>query len=228
MTTPEETKSTSSLPPPDRRPDKFNPYYPPVRETFRAIFTLLGGIKVVGAEYIPATGGVIVAPNHTSMVDPPLMACAVKRPLRYMTKAEMFKVPVIGPLCIQLGGFPVVRGTADRGAIRKALSVLANGEVLIIFPEGNRGDGVTLQEAEKGAAMIAIKSGVPIVPCYIDGSSKMLGKGKSFPSRARLTVRFGPAIDAADYAGKGGIDRLGPDIMAAIGKLRDDHYGAAK
>jgi 1-acyl-sn-glycerol-3-phosphate acyltransferase len=183
----------------------------------------MGGLRVYGHENVPKTGGAIIAPNHVSMADPPIMSNACKRPLRYMTKAELFKVPVIGPICVALGAFPVVRGTADRTAIRKALSVLANGELLIIFPEGNRGDGENFGEPEKGAAMIGIKASVPIVPVYIDGTAKMLGRGKTFPSRSRVTVRFGKPIDTAQYRGKGGIERLGPDVMAAISRLREEH-----
>jgi 1-acyl-sn-glycerol-3-phosphate acyltransferase len=143
----EETqiKSKSSiLPPPDRRPDGFTPLYRPTRAFFRLYYALKGGLSVYGAENIPETGGVILATNHISLADPPVLAAALKRPLRYMAKIELFENKFFGNIITQLGAFPIERGAADRAAIRKALSIVANGELLVIFPEGSRGDGITL------------------------------------------------------------------------------------
>jgi len=222
----EETqiKSKSSiLPPPDRRPDGFTPLYRPTRAFFRLYYALKGGLSVYGAENIPETGGVILATNHISLADPPVLAAGLKRPLRYMAKIELFENKFFGNIITQLGAFPIERGAADRAAIRKALSIVANGELLVIFPEGSRGDGITLGPPEKGVSLIALKSGAPIVPGYLDGTNILQPRDGQKPQRAHLTVRFGVPIDPVEYAGKGALDAIGPVIMQRISQLRDEH-----
>jgi len=222
---PESEPATASPKAPlsDRRPDEYTPTYVFVRNAFRCFFAAMGGVHVYGHENIPATGPAIIAANHTSMADPPLEACAIKRPLRFFAKKELFDVPIIGGLIRKLGAFPVVRGSADRTAIRTAINVLENGELLIIFPEGMRGDGVTFGAPEKGMAMIALKAHVPIVPAFIEGTTNMLPKGVTLPRRAKLYVRFGPPIDTTAFTGKQGLDTLGPAVMDSIAKLRVEH-----
>ncbi|MDR3709807.1 MAG: lysophospholipid acyltransferase family protein [Capsulimonadaceae bacterium] len=228
MTTTDPSAPREKKPLSDRRPDQYTWLYKPVRTYFKIFFALFGGISAYGKENVPETGGAIIAANHASFSDPPVLATILKRPLRFFTKAELFDVPVFGAGCRLLGAFPVNRGSADRTAIRNALGVLENGELLVIFPEGNRGDGVSFGQPEKGIGLIALKAGVPIVPAYIDGTAKQLPKGRSIPRRAHLTVRFGQPIDPAAYAGKGGHERLAPDIMAVIEKLREEHRAATK
>lgn len=194
-----------------------------VRGTFRWFYILMGGYRVAGAEYVPKTGPAIIAANHVSMADPPLIACAIKRPLRFMAKKELFEAPVIGNSFYQLGAFPVARGTADRNAIRNAIKVLANDELLIVFPEGHRGDGITFGHPEKGMAMIALKARVPIIPAYVEGTHHMLPQGGKMPRRARLYVRFGPPIDTTPFQNKAGMETLGPAVMEKIAELRDQH-----
>ena len=208
----------------DRRPDEFTPTDRPTRWLFRYFYKWLGGVTIIGSENVPKVGPVILAPNHVSMADPPLMACVLDRPMRFFTKAELFKVFFIGPYIRGLGAFPVVRGTPDRKAIRQAIDVLTNGEMLLMFPEGVRGDGVTLGEPEKGITMIATKTSAMIVPVFIAGTEKMLPRGGAKLRRNHLTVRFGKPIDVAPYKDRRSAgDTLGRDIMAAIGALRDEH-----
>ena len=193
------------------------------RGFFRWLCIALGGYHIHGREHIPTSGAVIIATNHTSVVDAPLVAWCTKRPVRCMAKSSLFKMPVIGTWWTALGAFPVSRGSADRNAIRTALGVLANGELLLLFPEGRRGDGATLGKAKKGMAMIALKANVPIIPAYIEGPNKMFPTGFHLPRRARLYIRIGSPIDLAPFQGKDGLDALGPAVMARIEKLRDEH-----
>jgi 1-acyl-sn-glycerol-3-phosphate acyltransferase len=213
----------SSLPPPDRRADGFTALYRPVRLLFTLYFRLGCGLEVTGVENIPAKGPVIIATNHVSMADPPLLASSMPRPLRYMAKQELFKHPFFASIITQLGAFPIERGAPDRAAIRKALSIVENGEVLVIFPEGSRGDGITLGAPEKGVSLIAQKSGAPIVPGYIDGTHLLLQKGSSKVKKTRLKVHFGKPIDSTAFTGKTGLETLGPAIMLEIARLRDEH-----
>ena len=176
----------------------------------------MGGFRIEGAEHIPKEGPVIIAPNHVSMVDPPLIALAVPRTVKIMAKNELFRVPVLGPLIAHLGAFPVHRGMPDRTALRRAIELLDQGWPVVIFPEGTRGDGKTLGPLEKGVLLIASKTGAPIVPTYISGTYHMLPRGAKKMRRSRVHVRFGPAIDPASF-GKG--DDLGQAIMSAIAAL---------
>lgn len=194
-------------------------FYPLIHLLVRLFFFFMGGCKVSGTEHIPRVGPVIVAPNHVSMVDPPLVAIAVPRTVKIMAKSELFRVPILGPLIAHLGAFPVHRGMPDRPALKKALQVLEDGWPLIVFPEGTRGNGKDLGTLEKGILLMANKSGAPIVPAYVEGTFHMLPRGAKKMRRSRVTVRFGPQLYAKDF---GKSDDLGKAIMAGIASLRDE------
>lgn len=142
------------------------------------------------SERFPKSGAVIVASNHASFADPPAAACASPRQLRFMAQAQLF-VPIFGGLIGRLGAFPVHRGEADTQAIRTALDCLANGEALLVFPEGRRGDGKVLLPANKGLSLLARKSGAWVLPVGICNTHKKLPKGAKFVRFCRVTVVFG-------------------------------------
>lgn len=132
-------------------------------------FSLFHPCKAVGREHIPE-GGALVCANHTALCDPLLLAFAFhrKNQVRVMAKAELIAVPVIGWLLNKAGVFAVERGKSDVGAIKKAMKFLKSGEKVLLFPEGTRvKDGETGGEAKTGAAMLAVRTGVPILPVYI-------------------------------------------------------------
>lgn len=156
-----------------------------------AIFQPLGGFRVEGLENVPRTGPLIVAANHVSFADPPAVGCAMPRPVRFMAQAGLFRPPLFGPLIRKLGAFPVHRGEADKAAIRRALELLEEGWALLIFPEGTRGDGERLGEANRGVELLAKRSGAPILPVGIVGTQRWLPKGAKVPRPTRITVRFG-------------------------------------
>ena len=159
-----------------------------------------GGMKVVGLENVPKDGPVIFAPIHVSMFDPPIVSCAAPRAVNFMAKEELFKPPVLGPLILSLGAFPVKRGAGDTSAVKLALERLGVGAALIMFPEGTRGDGKTLGEMQSGVAMIAKRSSAQVVPVGIYGSHKMLPKGQTLPKFSRLKVAFGKPFTYAETA----------------------------
>lgn len=162
-------------------------------------FRPLGRLEVRGLENVPAEGPLLVAPIHTSHIDPPLVGSVCPRILRFMAKKELFFFP-LGPLIRSLGAFPVGRGEGDSAAIRLTLAELERGAAILIFPEGTRGDGRRLGDIQIGTAMIAKKSGAKILPVGIAGAAAMLPKGKLFPRRAKLVVCFGPAFTYQDTA----------------------------
>lgn len=163
------------------------------------LFKPLGRITVLGVENVPLEGPLLVAPIHTSHLDPPLVGSSVPRVLRFMAKKELFFFP-LGPLIRSLGAFPVGRGEGDSAAIRLTLAELERGAAILIFPEGTRGDGLKLGEIQIGTAMIAKKSGAKVMPVGISGASHMLPKGKIFPRPAKLVVNFAQPFTYAEVA----------------------------
>ncbi len=191
-----------------------------------AIFSIFFRWKVIGAENIPAAGGVIIAANHVSLWDPPVLGAAIPRRIHFMAKEELFANPVFSWLITNLGAFPVKRGIADRTAIRTALSLLENGSVLGLFPEGTRSKTGVLGAPEPGLAMLAIKAGVPVVPAAIVGTNKVLRDGHIFP---QFRVIFGKPLSLArDTAGKDSLDVLSGKVMGEIDRLLKGESGIAK
>jgi len=140
-------------------------------------YGLKGGLTSTGEENIPLTGPIIVAPNHVSYVDPPAVACGTKkRQLRFMAKEELFK-GALGALITSLGAFPVKRGEGDTESIRKSLAILEGGEALLIFPEGTRSDGKTMLPINRGVAMLAKRTGAPVLPVGIIGTHIVMPRG---------------------------------------------------
>ncbi len=192
---------------------------------FRLLFRFFGQLRTEGLENVPASGGVILAPNHVSYADPPLVGTALAfRPTWYMAKQELFEVPVLGALIRRCRAFPVRRGTADRQALRRATELLEAGEVVTIFPEGGRSPDGGLQPPELGFAAIARRSGAPVVPVAVIGSDRLLPRGAILPRFRPVLVRFGrPLCYAADSSArsrKEDLQAFAATVMAAIERLR--------
>jgi 1-acyl-sn-glycerol-3-phosphate acyltransferase len=155
------------------------------------LFRILFSVEYHGVENVPASGPVVIAGNHPSYLDPALVALPVKRPIRYIAWDALFKVPVLGALVKALGAFPVdLRRGRGEAAYREALRVLARGEALGIFPEGQRSDQGPMGELRTGAARLAIETGAPIVPVTIGGAVRAWPKWRLLPKPAQVIVRF--------------------------------------
>ncbi len=146
---------------------------------------------------MPDEPGVIVASNHLSILDPPLITVAVARltgrQVRYMAKAEAFDMPVVGAVLRAYGGFGVRRGRADRDAYRAAQDVLATGAWLGLAPEGTRSRSGHLGEPKAGVALLALRTGATVLPVGISGSDRAWPVGARLPRPGtHMTVRFGP------------------------------------
>ncbi len=169
-------------------------FYVVIRGFFR-LFLLILGLKIEGLHNLPQKGPVIIAANHVSNWDPILVGVALPRPIHFMAKAELFHNWLLGSICRGLNAFPVQRGTADRNAIRQALQMLKEGEMLGIFPEGARRKVVAETSIQPGVAMLALKSGAEVVPVAISGTEGWFPCGWRRP----LRVRIGPPLDMAEY-----------------------------
>lgn len=148
-----------------------------VRALFLLVLRPTIGFRIEGLEHVPASGPILVVCNHLHNADPVLISAAFPRPLHFMAKKELFSIPVIGWLIRRVGSFPVDRGRADRAALRRAEAVLQQGIAVGMFPEGTRSVSRSLQRAHPGAALVALRSGVPVLPVVITGSERLPGNG---------------------------------------------------
>lgn len=175
--------------------------------------------SIDGREHLPATGAYVLAPVHRSYVDTPITASVTTRRIRFMGKQEMWKYPALGWLFSALGAFPVNRGTADREALKRCISVLEGGEPLVLFPEGERKDGPLVHPLFDGAAYVAAKAGVPIVPVGIGGSARVMPRHAKLIHPRKVHVVIGePIIGERNESGR--IPRT--EVTAMTARLHDD------
>ncbi|AOZ91387.1 lysophospholipid acyltransferase family protein [Paenibacillus crassostreae] len=158
------------------------------RGLLRLIFAVLYRLESIGKDNVPDNGGVLLCANHISMMDPITVGIKLKRQVKYMAKAELFEIPVFGPLLHQLGAFPVKRGGFSRDSIRMAIKILQQGEMMGIFPEGTRNS--TSGTAKKGAASFALRSKATVIPVAILGEYKLFRKMK---------VVYGVPVDLSEF-----------------------------
>jgi 1-acyl-sn-glycerol-3-phosphate acyltransferase len=151
---------------------------------------LCARFKVRGRENVPVQGPLLVISNHINLADPPLIAISLRRITIIMAKEELFHSRFLGYFVSRFGSFPVHRGQMDREALRQADQVLARGWALVMFPEGTRSPEAKLQPAFPGVALLAIRSGAPILPVGISGSENIKG-AIWWLRRPRITVNIG-------------------------------------
>lgn len=177
-------------------------------------------MTVSGREHVPATGPYIVAPVHRSIIDTLVVSAVTRRRLRYMGKAELWKHGWSSWILSALGGFPVHRGGADREALRRCIDVIEGGEPLVIFPEGTRQHGDEVQDLFEGAAYVAARTGVPIVPVGLAGTQEIMPKGSKMIRPGRIHIEVGPAIPPPGDGREGRVPRR--VIHETTGQLHEE------
>jgi 1-acyl-sn-glycerol-3-phosphate acyltransferase len=160
---------------------------------FRPFFRHLYRIEITGSERIPAHGAAILVANHESLIDPWLLGLVTPRPIRYMAKAELWRHRGVRHVMEWFGTFPVERGTGDRRAVGRASELLAEGELLGLFPQGTCLP-YRSRPWHRGAAKLALANGVPIVPVAIVGSEQALRPGKPKLGLPRIHLHVGEPI----------------------------------
>ena len=196
--------------------------YPILKGCAYAVSRVWFRLRVVGAERMPREGHLIVASNHQSLLDPPLVGCVSPRELDYMAKAELFRIPGLGGLIRRLNAHPVDRTGSDSAALRLALRLLGAGRAVLLFPEGTRGTEGRLGPARAGAGMLAARSEAPVMPVYVRGSGRAFPRGAAVPRPSRVTVTFGTPIRFARERGKTRYQEISDEIMAAIGRVKTE------
>ena len=188
-------------------------------------------ISYDGLENVPRTGAYIVAPVHRSNVDFVTIPGITRRRIRYLGKESLWKYSFLHGLWDTLGGIKVVRGTTDRESMRLCQDTLAAGEPIVVFPEGTRKEGQVVETLFDGAAFMAVKAGVPIVPIGIGGSSKVMGRGRKFPKPGKIVVIVGPPLNFPPVdrkAGRSVVRGLTTDLQAELQRLFDKAEDKAK
>ncbi len=175
-------------------------FYAFARKVVKGFFNFIYRIRIVGTENEPKDAPFIVCSNHISNADVIVLGLGIEHQLRYMAKAELFKVPLLRHLIRILGAFPIKRGSADVAAIKTCLKLLSEGEVVAVFPQGTRCPGVDVRDTEpkSGVGMIAYRSGVPVLPVYLETRNN-----KHLIFR-RNTVHIGKPITPEEFGFEGG------------------------
>jgi 1-acyl-sn-glycerol-3-phosphate acyltransferase len=163
-------------------------------------------LRVIGLENIPKEGAFIFAPTHRSTIDIPVASAATRRRMRFMGKDTIWKYKTIGKFMTGLGAFPVTRGTADLEALKRCIAILNSGEPLVMFPEGTRHYGPEVQPLFDGAAYVALKTGVSIVPAAIAGTEDVMRSGSKAIRFKKCRMVIGKPI-SAEVSGGGRASR---------------------
>lgn len=191
---------------------------------------ILWRAAIVGRDRLPRAGGYVLAPSHRSMMDIPFIAAVTPRRIRYMGKASVFRIPVLGTLFRLLGGFPVARDGTDRKAVRDSVAMLQAGEVVVVYPEGTRQNGPKIQPLQPGAAYLALRAGVPIVPVGMAGTEEIVRSRarRLAPGFARVAVVVGepivPPARSTPSVPRAAVDELTARLHEALQTAFDTAY----
>jgi 1-acyl-sn-glycerol-3-phosphate acyltransferase len=179
------------------------------------------GLKIYGAEHVPRRGAVVVVSNHASDFDPPILSNCVGRPVAFMAKEELFRVPILSQAIRLYGAYPVKRGTSDRQALKYALKFLENGWAVGIFLQGTRTADGKITDPKLGAALISAKFQAPLLPVCLWGTHAILPKGAKFPKLRPVTVRIGKIIDPPASTDRPSLHAKTAECTAIINQMHE-------
>jgi 1-acyl-sn-glycerol-3-phosphate acyltransferase len=183
-------------------------------------------MRITGREHIPE-GGAILCGNHSSYMDPVFIWAAAPRPVRFMAKVEMWGNPVLGWAATRVWAFPVNRGEPDRRAITRASEELAARNLVGIFPEGTR-HHEGMGEPHNGAAFLAIRNDVPVIPIGVAGTDRIKPAGARFIRLPRVTISFGEPIEPGSFSQGGRKERVVAMTTRIMERIAQEMEGAAR
>ena len=204
----------------------FSPIYRFLRVLVHLVNRVVFRTTVSPVGRVPAEGAVIIAPVHRSFIDFFVASEVTSRKLHYMAKDSLWKNGVLARILPSVGAFPVHRQSADREALRRAQQVLDAGEVLILFPEGERRAGPVIEDLHEGVAFLAARTGATVVPVGIGGSASVMPKGKRLPRPRHIHLIVGRPIAPPARTGGGRVSRstihqLTEELNASLQDLYD-------
>lgn len=176
-------------------------------------------LRAIDADHVPHTGAAILVANHASHLDPPAVGCLLTRPVRYLARASLRRLPIVGPFLAALGTLFVERDGHARAGIDISVGALERGELLCLFPEGTRTRDGRVGEFKRGLLLILRRCPAQVVPAGVVGTYRALPRGRFFPRPARCEVRYGEPMSAAEVLAPGGLDELRRRVMALAGDL---------
>lgn len=191
-----------------------------------AFFRVTTRYRVRGLGNVPRAGALLVVANHLGLVDPPLLGVILGRPVTFIAKQELFRLPLIGYFLKKLGAFQINRGRLDLEAMRRVYRVLAEGNAMVVFPEGKRSRTGGLQVAFRGAAQIAVRANVPVLPVAISGT-EALERPLGWLRRPKITVNIGCPFylpRANGRVSRKELERLTDIIMSGVAGLLPKAY----
>ena len=183
-------------------------------------------LSIDGRDHLPPTGAYVVAPVHRSNIDTPLVGCITTRRMRFMGKDTLWKNRASARFFSALGGFPVHRGSADRDALHRSIEIIESGEPLVLFPEGTRQTGPIVHDLFEGAAYVALRTGVPIVPVGIGGSERAMPKGARGLRPGRIAIVVGEPVPPP--ASGRGSRRAVREVTAVLQEKLQEVFDAAQ
>jgi 1-acyl-sn-glycerol-3-phosphate acyltransferase len=198
------------------------PQYWIARGLFRLAFATYFRWRVYNPERVPAIGQVILAANHASFMDPPLVGSAAKRAIHYLARDTLFRFPGVGATLRSVNAVPVSREGGALSGLRAILEQLELGEAVVLFPEGTRSRDGNLLPAQPGIGLVAIKSGASVVPVRVFGSFDAFSRDMKFPRPRKVSVKFGKPIrfekqcEEAKDATKARLKEVYADVAAKI------------
>ena len=180
-------------------------------------------LEVNGADNIPEKGGVLVASNHSSFLDPVIVGVGISRQTYYLTKQSLFEIPIFGLLIKALHTIPVRRELVSVSTFKELIKSLNAKKAIILFPEGTRSTDGKLGQGKIGIGMLALKTDVPIVPVYIDGAVKAFPKHGKWIQPKKIRVVFGkPIMPNSKDPNKNNYRRISSQVMESINRLREN------
>lgn len=177
--------------------------------------------RIYGAEHVPMQGALVIVSNHASDFDPPILSNCVRRPVAYMAKEELFEVPGLKQAITLYGAYPVKRGQGDRTAIRAALQKLEEGWSVGVFLQGTRTADGRITSPKLGAALIAAKAQVPLLPVSLWGTQAIVDRGNLLPRPVPVTVRIGTLVDPPASSDRQSLERVTQHCSDVINTLHD-------
>ncbi|TAG88822.1 MAG: 1-acyl-sn-glycerol-3-phosphate acyltransferase [Oscillatoriales cyanobacterium] len=177
--------------------------------------------RIYGAENVPTSGPVVIVSNHASDFDPPILSSSMRRPVAFMAKEELFKVPILKQAITLYGAYPVKRESADRSAIRSAIQSLENGWATGVFLQGTRTADGRITDPKLGAALIAAKAKAPLLPVSLWGTHAIASKDSGLPRSVPLTVRIGNLIEAPSSSDRSELEALTQRCAQEINAMHD-------